>query len=287
MSSQIIKVINHDCAVGLGSTIMRALHCLFYRQNNELFYFNFYNSDYSDKNVWNAFFEQPFKKEIGTAPVKVEYVDDIWKMGDFFLCYGNKQNKMYGKDQFERPDRVGPLRDLWKSHIKIKSDVIQPAESFYLEHFKQKKVLGVHKRGTDQFGPNGHARGQQHLLDEGFYIKTIDQRLSEQHFDNIFLSTDEQRAVDVLTKRYGSMLLKQQTVLCPPNNNEGIHNLYKKTSENIRNQIGAEVLRDIYLLSKCDFCLNVKSNVSLASIFMRNDFNYAFIDNHVDYGALG
>lgn len=282
-----IKIINHDYAVGLGSSLMRILHCLYYKKQEDLLYFNFYNKDYSDKNLFDVFFVQPFKKEIGTNPVKVEYINDIWKLGDFFLCYGNEQNTKFGKDQFEKKERVDTLRNLWTRYIKIRESIIAPANLFWSDYFNNKQILGVHKRGTDQFGPNGHARGQRHLLDDNYYIKVIDEMLNKQKFDNIFLSTDEQQTVNVLKKRYGSMLIKQDTFLCPPNSIEGIHNIHKNSSEANRNQIAQEVLKDIFLLSKCNFCLNVKSNVSLASIFMRTDYNYKFIDNHIDYGALG
>lgn len=282
-----VKIIKNTCAVGLGSTIMRGLHCLYYRPKNDLYYFDFYNSDYSDNNVWNTFFIQPFKEEIGCKPVSVEYINDIWKLGDFFLCYGNEQNTKFGKHQFETPERIEPLRQLWNEHIKIHNFILQPAKEYFKNFFQTKKILGVHKRGSDQFGPNGHAKGQEHLLDTNFYINLINKKLKEEHFDNIFLATDEEEMYISLRKQYGNKLLKQHTTLCPSHCNFGVHNIHKNSPEQKRNEIGYEVLRDMYLLSKCNFCFNVKSNVSLASIFMRSDYNYQFIDNHVDYGALG
>ena len=277
-----VNIIRHDCSVGLGSTIMRALHCLYYRDPSKLYYFDFYNLDYSDKNVWNTFFNQPFKDQIGTEEVKANYINDIWAMGDFFLCYGRIQDEKYGKFQFKDEQRVNSIRSLVSKFVTIKKDIMDPILDFERNNLQNYKVIGIHKRGTDLFS-NGHARGQSQIMNLDYIKRTIDEKLKQESFDKLFLATDEAKCYDELKNYYGSkFLIKQPTFLSP--NNLGVHDLNRNQKEEERIKRGKEMIGDSYLLSRCNFCLNMRgSNVSLFSIFLRNDFNYSFIDDDVNY----
>jgi hypothetical protein len=83
-------------------------------------------------------------------------------------------------------------------------------------------------------------------------------------------------------------MIKYPTELVSPaNNHQGLDLLHINDEHTKRVHLGIEMLSDAFLLSKCDYCLNMRSNVSLTSIMMRDNHNYKFIDDHIDYGCLG
>ena len=284
-----VNIIKHSCTGGLGSTIMKLLHCLYYRDPNQLYYFDFYNSNYSDTNVWNTFFIQPFAKQIGTKEVQANYIYDIWKMGDFFLGYGKEQDIKYGKFQFKNTDRVNEIRNLVNNFVFFKQETLKHAIEFKDKHFNNQKVLGLHKRGSDMFSNRGHGYGQEHFLTIDNIKKIIDKTNKDVCFDKLFVATDEQKTVTDLCKYYGEkFILKQPTFLVPVNSTTSIQELNRNLKEEERKLRGLEMLGDAYLLSECNFCLNSRgSNVSLLSIFLRKNFNFTFIDDDVNYWHLG
>lgn len=54
-------------------------------------------------------------------------------------------------------------------------------------------------------------------------------------------------------------------------------------NESFKNKLLLESLVDMVCLSKTHYSYYMASNVSLVSMLMRKDFNYNFIDNHIDY----
>jgi hypothetical protein len=279
-----VKIITDKLDAGLGATIMRGLHCLYYKPSEDLYYFDFYNKWYSDNNVWNTFFIQPFKAEIGTDFVEVNTINNIFCLGNFFLSYGKSQDKY----QFNNTTLIKTLQKLFHKYVNIHPYILEKAVKMYNSDFTDHKVLGVHRRATAHFY-NGHTAGQRHLFEIDFYKKVIDDQLRNNNFTKIFLATDEQQAYDDLVNYYGkSMMIKYPTELVSPaNNHQGLDLLHINDEHTKRVHLGIEMLSDAFLLSKCDYCLNMRSNVSLTSIMMRDNHNYKFIDDHIDYGCLG
>ena len=61
----------------------------------------------------------------------------------------------------------------------------------------------------------------------------------------------------------------------------GTHFINVYGSENWKTQLGTEALTDAILLSKCKYSLLSQSNLSLASILLRDDYNFEFLDAHI------
>lgn len=285
-----LKIIQDDSAVGLGSTILRVLHNLQYLKENQILYFEMRNLLYSSKgNTWNKFFHQPFedKKEI----IKKMFEDNnfelekCWyKSGKFVLSYGKDQDK----DQFLNKEFVTSLRRLTKQYIKIKQDIARSGNEFVKNNYGMQNVLSLHKRGTDHFVSGGHAAGQKHLMDYKSIIKpAIERALKENKCDKLFLATDEQETYDNVKKDFGSILLKYNTDLIPSGSDTGLHYSNAYSDEAKKNKLAVDMLTDVIIMSSCKYSLCMKSNVSILNILFRNDFNYEFIDNHIDYGMAG
>jgi len=285
-----LKIIKDNSAVGLGSTILRVLHNLQHLSDDRILYFEINNLLYSSQgNTWNKFFYQPFennKDEIKSLFKKGDYeIETCWyKCGKFVLSYGKDQDK----DQFLNRDFVSPLRKIIQKYFKIKKEIAEIGDTFIKNNNDMQNVLSVHKRGTDHFVSGGHAAGQKHLMDYKAVIKpSIERALKDKKCDKIFLATDEQETYDNVKRDFGNILLKYNTELIPTGSDGGLHYSNAYSDENKKYKLGVDMLTDVTIMAACKYSLCMKSNVSILNILLRDNYNYEFIDNHIDYGMAG
>lgn len=283
-----LVVVRDDSAVGLGSTVLRVLHHLIFLQPNTISYYEMQNKLYTNSgNTWNKFFYQPFAKDKEFIMQKFNEGDyeltTSWGNGQkFFLSYGKDQKK----DQFTNPGLVLPVRNTFANFIKIKENITEISKNFIENNLKNKKILSVHIRGTDMF--TSHAAGQLHLIDYKKYVKpAVEKALNDQKFDNIFLATDNFDTVKNFKEDFGDLVIKRPTDLATKDNPYGLHYSNINSSDEVKYKLGVDMLVDAIIMSKCDYSLCVRSNVSILNILMRQDFNYNFIDDHIDYGRAG
>ena len=113
-----IKLIYESEPVGIGSTILRGLHRLLYRQSDEILYFHFTNILYGspNKNVWAAYLKQPFEPErqlIEEAFNNQNTIEErgvfLNKTNPFLFCYGKAQNNA---SEFLNVDSVANTENL-------------------------------------------------------------------------------------------------------------------------------------------------------------------------------
>jgi len=283
-----LVIVRDDSAVGLGSTILRVLHHLYYLKPNTIAYYEMQNKLYSNfGNTWNKFLIQPFEDKKNIIKEKFNNNDyeltTSWGNGEkFFLSYGKDQKK----DQFTNVELVTPVRDVFKKYIKVKPFIYDIAKTFYQKNLNEKKVLSVHIRGTDMF--NSHASGQLHLMDYKKYIKpSVEEALSKDNYDCIFLATDNAETVNNFKCDFGKILIKRNTDLVSKDNPYGLHYSNINSSDEQKFKLGVDMLVDAIIMSMCKYSLCVRSNVSILNILMRDNFNYNFIDDHIDYGRAG
>lgn len=283
-----LKIIQDNSAVGLGATVMRVLHSLYYLAPEDVVYYEMKNILYTNTgNTWNKFFLQPFnhvKEEIKNNFNSGNYdVTQNW-MGNnkFFLSYGADQRK----DQFNDQKLVQLIRDVFNKFINIKPEIIQEAEEYFNAFLKTNKVLSVHCRGTDMF--HSHAHGQKHLMDYASVIKPqVEQKLLKENYNKIFLATDEEDILLKFQNDFDDKIIKRKTSLARKGSQAGLHFSHMHSDEKTKNMLGIDMLIDAILMSKCEFSILMKSNVSLLSVFMRSNYNYSFLDDHIDYGRAG
>ena len=137
----------------------------------------------------------------------------------------------------------------YKKYFKPKEYILRIVESFRKDHFDSKKVLGIHWRGGDmKTAPRHHTPPSEHDIINATY-----NILNNQHVDKIFVATEQQRYLDILKKRFGSMLLYTD---------------YYRTYENINAywvtpqprkfhmyKLGLEIIIDALLLSHVDYLI--------------------------------
>ena len=286
-----IKIIFENEPVGIGSTILRGLHRLYYRAPDELLYFHFTNILYGSetKNIWSAYLYQPFESE--KEYIKEQYnnrnvIEErgvfVNQQNPFLFCYGREQNNA---KEFLNSTTVAKYRNCVSKYLAFKPDVLKKVEDFCALNFKNKRIVSLHKRGTDQFSNSGHAGEMSHLLGKDLLRNTLDKYLTT--YDAIFLATDEEDTYSYLKTEYGDQLISYSTMRSQKGDTRGTHfGHITDTAEN-KHILGEEAIIDFLLMSRCSYSLCMRSNLSLLSILARQDFNYSFIDDHITYDRLG
>ena len=285
-----IKLIYESEPVGIGSTILRGLHRLLYRQSDEILYFHFTNILYGspNKNVWAAYLKQPFEPErqlIEEAFNNQNTIEErgvfLNKTNPFLFCYGKAQNNA---SEFLNVDSVAKYRELATTYLKFKDKLLTKVDLFCKNYITNKRVISLHIRGTDQFTSRGHAGNVVAFANE--QLKDMVEN-SLKDYDFIFLATDEDRVYKLLKESFGDKILSYSTMRSREGDTRGTHFAHVTDTEENKYILGEEAIIDFLIMSRCSYSLCMKSNLSLLTILMRNDFNYKFVDNHIQYDKLG
>lgn len=215
---------------------------------------NVYNVDreiYGSKNSWDYYFE----------PITKYSLDEVYSSAHVNFCSGK-----YSWDLgYYLSDKN--LLDFYKRYIVPQKYILDEIEQFYTANMKGKKVLGIHFRGNEQNVAPGHPFCPTiHQM-----LRTTDEIIDKYHIDHIYLVTEEQKFVDVYSKKYGDVLL-----LSPYYRTYDKNGYFVKPPRNDHIYLlGKEIMVGAYLLARCNGLLHSSSNVSEFSRFL-NDNQYDF-----------
>lgn len=136
-------------------------------------------------------------------------------------------------------------------------------------YFQGKKVLGVHKRGTDH-GLHGT------IIPDEKYIDEINSIYKYNNFDKIFLITDDERSFNFFTKELGDDMISTDSF-------RSSHAIHLTSNPGVE-VIAEQVIRDSFILSQTDYKLITRSNVSAFSLLcnLQHD-NFKFLDDDIIY----
>ena len=151
-----------------------------------------------------------------------------------------------------------------KKYIRLNS-IVDERVSADMNHllpdgwmWDEKKVLGVHVRGTD-YALNWMNHPNMVTVDE--FIQAIDEIMETYDYEYVFLATDDKRRVDSLSQKYGSKLICYKDVF------RGDRDLCVALEKNDRPLhhylCGLEVIRDMYTLARCDSLVCGLSQISI------------------------
>ncbi len=155
-----------------------------------------------------------------------------------------------------------------KKFIKIKKRHINFANNFFNENLKNKKVLGVHYRGTSYKSSANHPFPPTKKQ----IIKKVDKLIKKENFDAIFLCTEEKRYLKLFKERYKNKLFYIDSFR---SNSDNAFKLYPR--KNHRYELGKEILIETLILSKCNTFLHIDTNVSLFVKFFSKNSSPKFI----------
>ncbi len=171
------------------------------------------------------------------------------------------------------------LAQAYRKYISFNQKTEEKLQEAYQQLIQGKKTIGVHYRGTD-FKANYDGHPVNVKVEQDF--EAINEAMENNHFEQIFLATDDAPALAAFKKEYG------EKVVCFSDVVRGDTNKSVAFSESNRSchhyKLAFEVLRDMYILSQCDGLIAGISQVSIiarvAKAARNEEYSYLkIIDN--------
>ena len=204
-----------------------------------------YNERISFKNnfnAWNYYFENLNNYSLSQVYQSKNVLFTDNKFFNFFSYNIDKDNE---------------LAELLNSEIKF-NKYIKRCYTTIFKKFKNKKILGIHFRGTSYKRSAGHplpaTKKQMFELTNKF--------LDENDIDYIFLVTEEKSYLDFFKKKYGNKLIYLKSSY--RSNKNDAFKIYPRNLH--RYKLGREAVLETLLLSSCKYFIYLCSNISSASI---------------------
>lgn len=245
---------------GFFSYIWESLRAVYHNPNKHYYFYFGPESSYYDtsvtgfNNVWDYYFEQPHSSTFPSNNIE-KYIRTIINEQESEYREGEEFNldfDAYNKQRFV-------YNEIINKYYKLKPEIQQKIESFYSTHFVNKRVLGIHCRGTD------HPNNKNIFL----YLDKIEATL--QDYDVLFAMSDEQGKIDALRERFGNKVVTYSTFRSM--NNMPLHVLPHHTYN--KRLLGEEVLVEAYLLARTDMLLlYTGSNVNFYSRALNPHLQY-------------
>lgn len=195
-------------------------------------------------NAWEYYFE----------PINNYRLEDVYK-SKFVMIADGKTRKKIEFDTFQKKHF-----SILKKYIKIKKEILVEVKKFLKKNFLNKKVLGVHFRGTDMKTQERHPYPA--TLEQ--ITSYIDYEIKKNNFKKIFLVTEELEYLKKLKQRY-------QDIICYYNSYRSIKaDIFDNKRKNHRYLVGKENIIDMLILSNTQSIICTHSNLADASNFFRN-----------------
>jgi len=173
------------------------------------------------------------------------------------------------------------LSNMIKKYIRYNEKTRAYLERSYTQLIGGSKALAVHFRGTDY---------RRQYNNHPVFV-TIEQEIEEVHklintkdYEVIFLATDEQEAVTRFRQEFGDSVKVFEDTWRADSGDESV--AYSHSArKNHHYLLGLEVLRDQYMLTRCDGLVCGISNVTLSARMMRKawynkDYEDLIVLNH-------
>ena len=158
------------------------------------------------------------------------------------------------------------LSNMTQKYIRYNDKTKSFLENGYRELIGDKKALAVHFRGTDY---------RRQYNNHPVFI-TIEQEIekvrnifNEKDYEVIFLATDEQNAVELFRHEFGEKLKVFEDTWRADDGDESVA-FSHSNRKNHHYLLGLEVLRDQYMLTRCEGLVCGISNLTLSARIMRN-----------------
>ena len=245
---------------GFFALLLKTLCGLYYASNNgfEPVIFAWEGSTYQEKEMINGtqnVFEYYFKP---VSEIKIEdalnsySVIDISEYNENIAFSENDSQWFDMKDEF-----IELMGRIYRKYILLNDYISNGMNEQIRDLLSGKKSLGIHFRGSDyKLNTNGHPVS----LEVEDYYEYIDEAIDKFQFTQIFIATDDKRALNKFAERYKNVVFYSDvertdgdvSVAFLENKREKHHFL-----------LGYEVLRDAYTLASCSGFIGGQSQVSV------------------------
>ena len=253
---------------GLFSNLLFILRHLIFAENLKAIpvidlenFYNRYNEKsavFGEKNSWLYYFK----------PVSKYTLNEVYQSQNVLITNGffsKNMKKNYHSDK--------NLIRIFKKYIKIKKKFLKSANYYEKENFLNKKVLGVHLRGTDRKTTTNHPFPP--TITQMYQL--IDDAINKYKFNKIFLITDQEKYLKLFQIKYKNLLCFRKETF--RSNQSKIFDL--KVRKNHRYEIGRDNIEEMLILSKLEYLICTTSNLSQAScLISKNNINYMEVEEN-------
>lgn len=235
-------IIKPEYECGICGCIWQALRGIFHTPNEE-YYFDFFDSRYQVTpgtiNVWDYYFEQPF---VLHKPLPCDIKQTARVIFD-----DPESNFIHEEIIPQTPENIQARRQTFNSiynqYFKLKKDVQDKIDSFYNEHMLNKKVLGVHFRGTD------HPYKQN--MDKA--LQAVRETIN--FYDKLFICSDEYYRYKLASDMFSSKAIAYNSIRSEsPKPLHVLDNNDVKDADYFK-KIAEDVIIEAVLMSKTDFLI--------------------------------
>lgn len=137
------------------------------------------------------------------------------------------------------------------------------------------RTLGVHYRGTD-YNLNCKWHPKSNSMND-FAIK-IEELIKKDGYDAVFLATDDLNALSFFKEKFINVIYYKDVKRASEKKSVAFES---NDSPNSHYRLGYEVIRDMYILSKCNGLLAGNSQVSIAARICKASRNEKYISEYI------
>lgn len=224
----------------------------------------YYKDKQTTDNVWEYFFEQPFK-DINLNDYEKEEV--VW--------YHHEDPRTLRFEFRFKPDSeyLRVARQYCEEFVKLKPEMLKIGNNFITNNTNQ-NYLAVHKRGCD------HDNASQFNLPQ--YFHETDKYIDD--YEQLLVCSDEQFSIEEFKKRYGKKVICYDSARENGDtiNRDGVH--FKSNDDNFVYRNGRDCIIEAYLMSQAKCLLKTVSNVSHYAVMQNKNLNFIQIDDN--YGCV-
>lgn len=226
-------------------------------------------------NQWEYYFRQPSEMKLSDVDKcgHIIYASNEFKTGNIPLYAGLQAPKVFPTqevvDEINRRYLPGiPFTESTLVYINKGREI-----------FENKKILGIHLRGTDMITDPTHPN--PFTLDN--LIDFIRKHELDQKYDKFFICGDTEKYVEIMKKTFPDKIIALDALRATDNIETGIHKQKNKRYRN-KYKMGLEVIKDMMWLAMCDGLVCGHSNVAYAAIvYNNNNYEHLFVWNGNQY----
>lgn len=225
----------------------------------------FYDKEMNEtRNVYEYYFKNP-------SNISLEDAKHSYNVA--FMRYADKNdNKSFVSYQWTNDD-IEKYAKLQSKYIKLNEKTNIYVKNGIDKMIGNKKILGVHVRGTDF---NISLKNHPQIISTTDYLNESKRIFSSGKYDRIFIATDDLHALKLFQQEFKKNLLYYEDVYRSDNyvgphcskDNRTLHKYW----------LGMEVIRDAYTLAACDALIAGESNVSFAARVIKKANNKNFTE---------
>ena len=219
-------------------------------------------------NVWEYYFEQPCGYTL----------NDIRHSSHVIIGNGIIDGRIPfpGEDIAYNDEKLEKWKAIADRYLIVRPEIRQEADELWKRLSGRKRVLGVLLRGTDYVNSRPKDHPVQPTIEQA--IDKMDEVLTSQEFQKIYLATEDAGIYQELCNRYGEKIVSMDVERYITDKTDNINDISVKKSTN-KYQMGKDYLINSLLLSKCDYLLAGNAGGSQGALLFRDKDDPRFLFN--------